>query len=299
MKSINKRTAIIIGIVIVCLVALGGIAFALMPKADSVVENKTMSVQVQCDGWNETTSTPIVVSVYRDDVKSTLTSTDATVVDPDPIQTVQAKAGETISFSDVTEEGTYTVAIKGSPVLEDGTIFTVPDPQVIEYKTADGAEVQFTLTKKDASQVTEADIAAATAAAEAVGADTTKVASNTNSTRTTASSAQGGSMQQGSATSGSAGGGFAGGSASEPAHTHSWVYHDAVYNTVNHPAVTKEVGVCNDCGVQDPSRDHLYQHALNGGSGGTHGSVITVTPAYSEQVLVSNAYYSCSCGATK
>ena len=41
MEPISKRTAIIIGIIVVCLVALGGIVFALMPKADSAAENKT------------------------------------------------------------------------------------------------------------------------------------------------------------------------------------------------------------------------------------------------------------------
>ena len=203
-------------------------------------------------------------------------------------------------------------------MLEDGTIFEVPDPQVIEYDGEKGQIVKFELIKKDASQVTEADIAAATAAATAVGADTGKVTNATNNTRNNASSAQGGSIQQGqtsnqskpsggSSNGGSTNTGSSSGGSSQPSHTHNWVAqtttvtHPAEYKTVHHNAVTQEVVVC-ECGLQNPGRDHVVSNRHT-----TSVETVTVQAAYDEQVLVKNAWtetvttgYKCSgCGAVK
>lgn len=345
-KSKKKLIAgIIIAVVAIALIA-GGVAYALMgqqpqeetPKATDIVkvekvEQEGVSVNVACEGWNKDTSTPIVLAIYEGDVKDALLSTDENVEVPAPINELSLNAGEDTKLEDIVDAGTYTLSIVGSPVLEDGTIFEVPDPQVIEYDGEKGQIVKFELKKKDASQVTEADIAAATAAATAVGADTGKVTNATNNTRNNASNAQGGSIQQGQSsnqskpsggstgggnTGSSSGGGNSGGAAqpsqpSQPTHTHTWVAqtttitHPAEYKTVHHDAVTKEVIVCLGCGAQNPSRDHIYQHVISGGNGATTVKTVTVQAAYDEQVLVKDAWtetittgYKCSgCGATK
>lgn len=343
--SITKNAKyIIIAVVAIALIA-GGVAYALMgqqpqeetPKATDIVkvekvEQEGVSVNVACEGWNKDTSTPIVLAIYEGDVKDALLSTDENVETPTPINELSLNAGEDTKLEDIVEAGTYTLSIVGSPVLEDGTIFEVPDPQVINYDGENGQIVKFELVKKDASEVTEADIAAATAAASAVGADTTKVNNATNNTRNNATSAQGGTIQQGqtnnqskpsggSTSGGNTGGGStsggntSGGSTepSQPTHTHNWVAqtttvtHPAEYKTVHHDAVTQEVVVCLDCGAQNPSRDHLYQHVISGGNGATTVKTVTVQAAYDEQVLVKDAWtetittgYKCSgCGATK
>lgn len=326
-----KNIRYIIAAVVALLLVGGGIAYAVVsqqpaksgelvkisPVVQTIEENGVL-VNVQCEGWNADTSTPIVIAVYEGDVKDTLLSTDENAEVPDPINEISLKAGEDTKLEDITEAGTYTLSIVGSPVLEDGTIFEVPDPQVIEYDGEKGQIVKFELIKKDASQVTEADIAAATAAATAVGADTGKVTNATNNTRNNASSAQGGSIQQGqtsnqskpsggSSNGGSTNTGSSSGGSSQPSHTHNWVAqtttvtHPAEYKTVHHNAVTQEVVVC-ECGLQNPGRDHVVSNRHT-----TSVETVTVQAAYDEQVLVKNAWtetvttgYKCSgCGAVK
>ena len=134
-------------------------------------EDPTIHAKVNCDGWNQDTSTPIVLSIYQGDVKDTLTSTDENVTAPDPMAEKQVVTGEDTEITEITEKGTYTLAIVGSPMLDDGTIFDLPEPQVIEYDGEHGASIEMTLTPKAAENVTEADIAAAQAAAGASRAD--------------------------------------------------------------------------------------------------------------------------------
>lgn len=336
-KIIANKNKVIAGI-IAFIVIIGAIGVYVYISSQNEPQDSTtvetidqtgISVNVTCEGWNADTSTPIALAIYEGDVKDTLLSTDENVEVPTPINEISLNAGEDTKLEDIVDAGTYTLSIVGSPVLEDGTIFNVPDPQVVEYDGENGQIVKFELTKKDASEVTEADIAAATAAATAVGADTNKVTNATNNTRSQASNAQGGSIQQGqgnaqsnpsggnSSNSGNNGGnsgnsGSSGGN-SGSTHTHSWVEqtktvnHPAEYKTVHHDAVTEEVIVCLDCGAQNPSRDHLYQHVISGGNGGTTVKTVTIQAAYDEQVLVKDAWtetvvtgYKCSsCGATK
>ena len=90
------------------------------------VEDPTIHAKVNCDGWNQDTSTPIVLSIYQGDVKDTLTSTDENVTAPDPMAEKQVVAGEDTEITEITEKGTYTLAIVGSPMLDDGTLFNLP-----------------------------------------------------------------------------------------------------------------------------------------------------------------------------
>ena len=323
-RPTGKRNALIAaGCVAAAAIIIAGGAFAYSsthqpePKQESKpaaaevkqAEDPTIHAKVNCDGWNQDTSTPIVLSIYQGDVKDTLTSTDENVTAPDPMAEKQVVAGEDNEITEITEKGTYTLAIVGSPMLDDGTIFDLPEPQVIEYDGEHGASIEMTLTPKAAENVTEADIAAAQAAAVAAGTDSGKASNAANAANSKASSAQGGNVAAGNTGSNQGG--------SAQSHQHNWVaktlHHDAVYENqttyVHHDAVTKDVMVCNDCGAEGIDRAHLKQETMNGGSGGYHVIKKTITAAYDEpvtkSVLVSAAYdetvgYYCStCGATK
>lgn len=344
----KRNTLIAAGCVAAAALIIAGSAFAYSsthqpePKQESEpaaaevkqVEDPTIHAKVNCDGWNQDTSTPIVLSIYQGDVKDTLTSTDENVTAPEPMAEKQVVAGEDTEITEITEKGTYTIAIVGSPMLDDGTLFNLPEPQVVEYDGEHGASIEMTLTPKAAENVTEADIAAAQATAVAAGADAGKASNAANAANSKASSAQGGNVATGNSTAasknnsnktgitapsqGNQGGNTGsnqGGSAQS--HQHNWVaktlHHDAVYENqttyVHHDAVTKDVMVCNDCGAEGIDRAHLKQETMNGGSGGYHVIKKTITAAYDEpvtkSVLVSAAYdetvgYYCStCGATK
>lgn len=344
----KRNTLIAAGCVAAAALIIAGSAFAYSsthqpePKQESEpaaaevkqVEDPTIHAKVNCDGWNQDTSTPIVLSIYQGDVKDTLTSTDENVTAPEPMAEKQVVAGEDTEITEITEKGTYTLAIVGSPMLDDGTLFNLPEPQVVEYDGEHGASIEMTLTPKAAENVTEADIAAAQATAVAAGTDVGKASNAANAANSKASSAQGGNVATGNSTAasknnsnktgvtapsqGNQGGNTGsnqGGSAQS--HQHNWVaktlHHDAVYENqttyVHHDAVTKDVMVCNDCGAEGIDRAHLKQETMNGGSGGYHVIKKTITAAYDEpvtkSVLVSAAYdetvgYYCStCGATK
>lgn len=129
------------------------------------------------------------------------------------------------------------------------------------------------------------------------------------------SSGNGGSTGNGG-NSGSNGGSSNGGGGSKPQHTHNWlpqttvVHHDAQYKTIHHDAVVECRDICNQCGADITGNvaGHMEQSFLNGGSCVSHSNkYIETSPAWDEQILVSNAWdetvttgYKCSgCPATK
>lgn len=352
-RPTGKRNALIAaGCVAAAALIIAGSAFAYSsthqpePKQESEpaaaevkqVEDPTIHAKVNCDGWNQDTSTPIVLSIYQGDVKDTLTSTDENVTAPDPMAEKQVVAGEDTEITEITEKGTYTLAIVGSPMLDDGTLFNLPEPQVVEYDGEHGASIEMTLTPKAAENVTEADIAAAQATAVAAGTDAGKASNAANAANSKASSAQGGNVAAGNSTAASKNnsnktgvtapsqgnqGGNTGsnqGGSTQP-HQHNWVaktvHHDAVYENqttyIHHDAVyeNQTVSVCVTCGAENPSLQHSKNHALNGQSDQVveKQKRVKVKDAYDEpvtkSVLVSAAYdetvgYYCStCGATK
>ena len=94
---------------------------------------------------------------------------------------------------------------------------------------------------------------------------------------------------------------------SQPAHQHTWVdhtatkqvprtvHHDAVYETVTIPAVTKHQVQCMNCGQWFDSKDDLYWHFID--ADGACGNYcygaerdVVITPAHTEQKLVKEAY---------
>lgn len=330
-RPTGKRNALIAaGCVVAAAVIIAGGAFAYSqltkpaepshstPSTATVQqkEDGKVSVKVNCDGWNADTSTPIVVSVYSGDVKDTLTSTDENTVAPDPLFTKEVEAGVETDLDDIKDSGTYTIAVTGSPILDDGTIFDLPEPQVVDFDTAKGASVEITLIAKAADQVTEADIAAAQAAAVASGADAEKVTAKASNATNKAASAQGGTVASGTANAATKSNANKTGTtipsgnnnqqgSGEQAHQHSWtpitktvhheaqyktVHHDPQYKTVHHPAVTKGIMVCKDCGKEGIDSSHLDWELDRGNNGSYYTKTVTVSNAYDEQVLVSAAY---------
>lgn len=331
-RPTGKRNALIAaGCVVAAAAIIAGGAFAYSsthqpePKQESEpaaaevkqVEDPTIHAKVNCDGWNQDTSTPIVLSIYQGDVKDTLTSTDENVTAPEPMAEKQVVAGEDTEITEITEKGTYTLAIVGSPMLDDGTLFNLPEPQVVEYDGEHGASIKMTLTPKAAENVTEADIAAAQATAVAAGADAEKVSAKASNATNKAASAQGGTVASGTANAatksnanktgttipsgnnnqqGNNQGSNTGSSTGNTTqtHQHNWVpqtttaHHDAVYKTetsyIHHDAVyeTRTVSVCVTCGAENPSLQHSKNHALNGQSDQVR--------EVEKKVLVKNAY---------
>lgn len=319
-RPTGKRNALIAaGCVVAAAVIIAGGAFAYSqltkpaepshttPSTATVQqkEDGKVSVKVNCDGWNADTSTPIVVSVYSGDVKDTLTSTDENTVAPDPLFTKEVEAGVETDLDDIKDNGTYTIAVTGSPILDDGTIFDLPEPQVIDFDTAKGASVEITLTAKAADQVTEADIAAAQAVAVASGADAEKVTAKASNATNKAATAQGGTVASGTANAatksnanktgttipsgnnnqqGNNQGSNTGSSTGNTTQTHQHSYTIPVTKTetVNHPAetvyhpaqyetTTVAYYICS-CGAEFTSPSALSSHKESYGPGTGHGS---------------------------
>ena len=341
-RPTGKRNALIAaGCVVAAAVIIAGGAFAYSqltkpaepshttPSTATVQqkEDGKVSVKVNCDGWNADTSTPIVVSVYSGDVKDTLTSTDENTVAPDPLFTKEVEAGVETDLDDIKDNGAYTIAVTGSPILDDGTIFDLPEPQVIDFDTAKGASVEITLTAKAADQVTEADIAAAKAVAVASGADAEKVTAKASNAANKAATAQGGTVasgnnnqqgnNQGSNTGSSTGN-------TTQTHQHSYTIPVTKTETVNHPAETVyhpaqykttivAYYICS-CGAEFTSPDALTSHKESYRPGTGHGSswvderktqklvkdawTETIRAAWTETVTKTIGH-KCSCGDVK
>lgn len=336
-RPTGKRNALIAaGCVVAAAVIIAGGAFAYSqltkpaepshttPSTATVQqkEDGKVSVKVNCDGWNADTSTPIVVSVYSGDVKDTLTSTDENTVAPDPLFTKDVEAGVETDLDDRKDSGTYTIAVTGSPILDDGTIFDLPEPQVVDFDTAKGASVEITLTAKAADQVTEADIAAAQAAAVASGADAEKVSAKASNATNKAASAQGGTVASGNNNQGSNTGSNTGNTTQT--HQHSYTIPVTKTETVNHPAetlyhpaeyetTTVAYYICS-CGAEFTSPSALSSHKGSYGPGTGHGSswvderqtkklvkdawTETTKAAWTETVTKTIGY-KCSCGDIK
>lgn len=313
----NKTRVAVIAALVVILIGCG-IAYGVtssQPDSPAIAqtEESGVSVNVTCEGWDEETSTPIVLAVYEGDIKETLLSTEEDVEVPEPITEISLIAGEDTELEEITEAGTYTLSIMGSPVLEDGTIFEVPEPQVIEYDGETEQMVSFELVVMDEEDITEEDIEAAEAAAAAVGANTSAVEAATSNTRSSAQSAQSSSSSKSSnsgsssssskssgsssssssssssnkssGSSSSSSGSSSSSSSSSSSHTHSWTYHEAVVSYYYQ---------CNGCGAKfydESSRTaHIKEGTINRTSCTSYKAV---------DYVVTKAYYSCSCGSTK
>ena len=320
-NSVRNRTIAIISAIIVILLAVFLLVSCNQDKTSS------LSVEVKAEGYNPDTSTPIQLSVYEGDVIEVLTDTDESN-DPESITTFAGDANTIYTINEVADPGTYTVVVDAAPILEDGTLFAIPDPQVIEV-TNNAETATFELAPLDLATATPEEVAEVTeTAAEAATTtgDESKVAAVANTTAAVANNAkaQGNTAAANTATntsnnatqskpsntnaSQSQSSSNPGSSSkpatttptqptqpSKPTHEHNW---QPITKTVHHDAVTKRASVCNTCGadITGNTTAHLKQHMLNGENGSYAEKTIIVKPAYDETITTG---YKCSCGATK
>ena len=160
---------------------------------------------------------------------------------------------------------------------------------------------------KEAIEAAEKKVAEAK---EKVNSDKKKVSSSSKGSSSSSSVSKPSSGSSGSSSSGSSSSSSGGSSTSKPSkptHHHSWqpVYGEkqVAYETIEYYYPP----VCNDCEREisdiqktEDLREHLYNHVINGGTGGTSEGIIgkekKVTKYKTEKYI---KYYKCSCGATK
>lgn len=288
--SNNKKRNIIVGsvagVIIVIIAAI--IIFMMATRVGS------LSVQVNAEGWNKDTSTPVEMALYQGDVKAALEDDDQNN-DPDALTTVVMDANTAWGIDEVTDKGTYTIEVLATPILENGTLFKVPEIQVANL-AGDDVVATFDLEKLDLANASAEEVEAATEAAEkaaqesgneaAVAAASTATKAATSKAPATSSGSNGSSYTPSSGTSSSGGGSSSSSTQpSQPAHQHSWVPQ---YIKVQVGSVT----ICDTCGAKNPTHEHMKNHAkADEGSGNTH-----VEPIYEDKL----SYYYCpGCGATK
>lgn len=296
MKAITEHThSAIRALIIVTIAALLGLTLAGCGSTDA---NKTgkLNVTVNAEGYNADTSTPVEIAVYKDDVKGLLEDEDTTN-DPEALTTFTGDANEQFEIVEAADKGSYTVVVKATPVLEDGTLFSIPEIQVIEVGS-DDANVTIDLEVLDLASASAEEVAEVTEQASEAAANSgneSKAAAASAGVAAAATKAEkSGNTKAASTAKQQASKPATSSKPSAPAHEHNWVAQTKV---VHHKAETKRVSVCQACGVQTPSSAHMKQHALNGESTQVKSQTVTVKEAYDE--TVTTGYKCSSCGATK
>lgn len=318
MKTTIKHThSVLIALFILALCAIIGITLVGCGNSDADKTGK-LNVSVNAEGYNADTSTPVEIAVYKDDVKDALSDEDPSN-DPEALTTFTGDANTSFEIAEATDKGTYTVVVKATPVLEDGTLFSIPEIQVVEVGS-DDASATFDLEVLDLATASAEEVAEVTgqaseaaansgneskaaAASAGVAAAATKAEKSGNTSAASTAKQQAANPSSSSKPSASQGSSSNGSSSayqttqtqpSAPAHEHNWVAQTKV---VHHNAVTERVSVCQACGAQTPSSAHMKQHALNGESTQVKSQTVVVKEAYDETVTTG---YKCSgCGATK
>lgn len=158
LKKQGKAEIVIAGVVLVLALLAGGVAYALYGQSaeseslvavdveDIAATTSHVSVRISCEGWDEETSTPIVVAIYEGDVTEELASVDEDAEMPEAIGEISLSANEETVLEDIVDAGTYTLAIISTPELENGAAFIIPDPEVIEYDGESSQTITFELT---------------------------------------------------------------------------------------------------------------------------------------------------------
>lgn len=317
MKSTKKKQGILIGVcaVIAILMIVGAILISNSRPGYA-------SIYVAADGYNSETSTPVEVTIWKDDVTDVINDDDKSN-DPESLTKVILDANCDWELTDLQDHGIYTAQVSAAPILEDGTIYKTSEAYAFEYD-GKATNLSITLEKLDlttasAEEVEKATEAAANAAKES-GSETKASAATTNATAAIKSSpaaqsagvsapsvspsAPASSNNGNSGSSSNSGASSNSGSSSsaqpsqpsQPAHQHSWV---AQYTTQQTPIYTsKTVVVCNVCGARNISYEHEEQHALAGEGSGSHNEYEDVITGYNTTQVLTG--YICSgCGATK
>ena len=301
-KSKAPIIAAIVAAVVILAACAGAYAYTQMTKVG------TLTAQVNAEGWNKDTSTPVELVIYQGDVKDVLTD-DEESNDPEVFKSVVMDANTPWGLEDITERGTYTLEVEATPVLEDGTLFKESEPQVI---TLEGEDITatFDLEKLDLEKASEEEVEEATKKAEeaakdsgneaavAAAATATKKATEkapATSNKNNASSGSSSASSNSGSSSSSSGSSSSADKPSKPAHTHSW---QPVYGEKQVPVYsTQSVVVCDVCGASGVSREHMVNHAKAGEGSASHTEQIKVQTGTKTETYVK--YYKCSCGATK
>ena len=343
----GNRKLLVAGAVLIGIVAVIGIAVGL---SQPVAKEPAPSTPVASESKEEKKS-EVAVHVKADDIDGEVAVPGGIAItikgdaSSDGDGAVFELAGEEVLCGEFAE-GEYELAVTSAPILMDGSTYKVPDEPVGFEVAGDGeaVTVEVELEKIPVDGMSKEQLEAVAAQMEASGFG--EAAKTLRDKAEGAESKPGSESQievapprpqggQGDATEkpsggntspnnggskpsgGNSGGGSNGGN-SKPNHTHTWVHHDAVYQTVHHDAVYNNVWhepvyetvvVCLDCGAINPGDEHMEQHMLNGQSGATtvenrlvqegYNEQVLVSAAWDEQVMVFPAYDSCSCGATK
>ena len=336
----DKKKAVMAGLGGLLAIALigGGVWYAASQKPEPkeptpIEQNEKQEQQVirlgaKADGWVKGESSPVIAHIVNKEEK---------------VDYYHAYDANEPHALDVPAEGEYEVSFI-SPVDKDGSIYEVPKTAKVKPIAADktDADALNAIVKSVADAVKKGDEtltgANGTKVIELVkenakanpNADKDKVdeesqkaeegvtdepsGGNTGASKPETGGSNGGSGSSGN--SGSNGGSSNSGGGSKPQHTHNWVpqttvvHHDAVYQTIHHDAVVECRDICNQCGADITGNvaGHMEQSFLNGGSCVSHSNkYIETSPAWDEQILVSNAWdetvttgYKCSgCPATK
>lgn len=301
-KSKAPIIAAIVAAVVILAACAGAYAYTQMTKVG------TLTAQVNAEGWNKDTSTPVELVIYQGDVKDVLTD-DEESNDPKVFKSVVMDANTPWGLEDITERGTYTLEVEATPVLEDGTLFKEPELQVISLE-GDDITATFDLEKLDLSTASAEEVEEATAKAEeaakvsgneaavAAAATATKKATEkapATSNKNNASSGSSSASSNSGSSSSSSGSSSSADKPSKPAHTHSW---QPVYGEKQVPVYsTQSVVVCDVCGASGVSREHMVNHAKAGEGSASHTEQIKVQTGTKTETYVK--YYKCSCGATK
>lgn len=302
----NKHRNIIIGIVaavvVVAVIAAG--AFYFTTKVGM------LSAQVNAEGWNKDTSTPVELAIYQGDVKDALSDDDDSN-DPEAFKTVVMDANTPWGLEDITERGTYTLKVEATPVLEDGTLFKEPEPQVV---TLEGEDITatFDLEKLDLEKASEEEVEEATKKAEeaakdsgneaavaAASAATKKATEKAPATSHKSNSSSSSSSDKGSSSGSSSSSGGSSSSGSSQGHTHKWV--DQTQYTTK-PVYTEKIQ-CS-CGATFSSVGEWTAHnkaiVADDPEAGHSYSPIKVQTGTERVPVPGTQYEKCSiCGATR
>ena len=135
-KRIIRGVEITLGVIAVILIIC--CIFALLSNGE------TVQARVNCPDWTSSAS-KTELALYNYDAKEVLTDGDPSN-DPQPKIITRIQPNEDKVLNDIISSGTYTIAVYTTPVLEDGTTFKTPEPQVIEFK-GESLKVEFNLEK--------------------------------------------------------------------------------------------------------------------------------------------------------
>lgn len=297
--SVKKIVGIVLAVVVTIAIIGCGAAFAL----SSAPQKEEDAGITQEDEEAAKQASMAYLTVYADGADGNTSSCSVKVLKgengDDAVSATTCRVGERTSVG-MLQPGTYRVHVDNVPSNADGSTYLAPLFDLSFDVVGDGQDMDLTLNLDKATDDNQQDDGNDAAAAEQQPAE--------SGDTSTATVEQVPAEVPAAASSGNAQSGTSVGSQS---HQHNWVaqtttkHHDAVYRTVNHAAQKERRTICDACG-QDIT-NNFGTHRSQSGHSSYHYEYKVIKEAYSENVLVSDAYdetvttgYKCSiCGATR